>query len=48
VAKFGEGRREFCNLSPHNEDGAMLDRYRGASARGKRENSLDVVYRSVD
>jgi hypothetical protein len=45
VAKFGAGKREFCNLSPHNEQCDLLDRYRGtASLTGK--NSLDLVYLS--
>lgn len=42
VAKFGEGRREFCNLSPHNPRDDSLDSYRGASEKGN--NSLDVCY----
>lgn len=43
VAKFGPGRREFCNLSPHNEADTLLDAYRGSTSTvGK--NSLDVIY----
>jgi hypothetical protein len=46
VAKFGPGRKDFCNLSPHNEADDLLDSYRGAaSIPGK--NSLDIIYLSV-
>ena len=45
VAKFGEGRRNFCNLSPHNESDDLLDAYRGAQKAGS--NSLDLLYMSA-
>jgi len=45
VAKFGPGRLEFCNLSPHNERDDLLDCYRGTQTPGK--TSLDVTYVSV-
>ena len=43
VAKFGPNRKEFCNLSPHNEADNLLDMYRGATSGS---NSLDVVFES--
>lgn len=50
VAKFGAGRREFCNLSPHNEKDKLLDAYRGEmkttdEKKGEPgKNCLDLIY----
>jgi hypothetical protein len=45
VTKFGPGRRQFCNLSPHNEPDDSLQRY--AYGRAKGSNSCDLVYLSA-
>lgn len=45
VSKFGSGRAEFCNLSPHNQRDDLLDTYRGSKVVGK--NSLDLAYISA-
>ena len=42
VTKFGHGRREVCNFSPHNERDNMLDEFRGRRMVG--QNSLDLLY----
>lgn len=47
VTKYGPGRREFCNLSPHNFPDDSLDVYRSAHSPRYGQASIDALYLAV-